>query len=87
MEKVVKSVCYQTEIEMQIEIHLHTFYNLQNFSSQGLINTVIRRIKNVGVKSGGKNKPLELTKDHHQIDSSLHYIQVCAEVTGGNSTI
>lgn len=81
MEKFVKSVCYQ------IEIHLHMFYNLQDFSSQGVINRVIRRIKNGGVKSGGKSKPLALTKGHHQIDSSLHYIQVCAEETGGNSTI
>lgn len=37
MEKVVKSVCYQIEIE--IEIHLHTFYNLHDFSSQGVINS------------------------------------------------
>lgn len=33
----MKSVCYQIEIE--IEIHLHTFYNLHDFSSQGVINS------------------------------------------------
>lgn len=49
------------------------FYNLQDISSQDIINTVIRRIKNGRVKSGGKNKPLALTKAHRQIDSSLCY--------------
>lgn len=56
MEKVVRSACYQTELEIQIEIYLHTCYNLQDFSFHGVINTVIRRIKNRGVKSGGKSK-------------------------------
>lgn len=56
MEKVVRSMCYQIELEIQIEMYLHACYNLQDFSSQGIINTVIRRLKNGGVKSVGKSK-------------------------------
>jgi len=40
-----------------------------------------------GMKSGRKSKPLALTKSHHQIDSSLLDIQVCAEENGCNSTL
>lgn len=39
------------------------------------------------MKSGGKSKPLALTMGHLETDPSLLNIQVCAEETGGNSTL